>query len=223
MDGAGRIRAVTFDAGGTLIEPWPSVGHVYAKVAARYGARGLSAEMLNRRFLAAWERHPGFDHTTAEWASIVDETFAGLLDQRPSETFFPELYEYFGRAEAWRVYEDVRPTLDALRTRDLRLGLISNWDNRLRPLLRALDLTEHFEAILISCEVGAGKPAPAIFQEAMRRMGVPAGAILHVGDSMEADVLGARAAGLSAVQIERVAEPKHNGQIQSLTELLLRV
>ncbi|MCW5555864.1 MAG: HAD-IA family hydrolase [Verrucomicrobiae bacterium] len=223
MDGTGKIQAVTFDVGGTLIEPWPSVGHVYAEVAARYGAKGLSAEMLNRRFLAAWKQHPAFDHTVADWAAIVDESFAGLLTEKPSQTFFPELYEHFGSATAWRVYADVRPTLEALRTRSLRLGLISNWDDRLRPLLRALDLTEYFEAILISCEVGAGKPAPAIFQEAVRRMGVPAGAILHVGDSMEADVQGARAAGLSAVQIERVAEPKQNCQIQSLTELLLRV
>lgn len=223
MYGTGKFQAVTFDAGGTLLEPWPSVGHVYAEVAARHGTKGLSAEMLNRRFLAAWKQHPAFDHTFADWAAIVDQSFAGLLAEKPSQTFFPELYEHFGRAVAWRVYDDVRPTLEALRMRGLRLGLISNWDDRLRPLLRALDLADHFETILVSCEFGTGKPAPAIFQEAVRRLGMPAGAILHVGDSREADVLGARAAGLSAVQIQRGLQPDHDGQIHSLTELLLRV
>jgi putative hydrolase of the HAD superfamily len=222
MRGSPGIQAITFDVGGTLIEPWPSVGHVYAEVAARHGAKHLSAEMLNHRFISAWKRYPGFDHTFADWSAIVDESFAGLLDEKPSQTFFPELYDYFGQAVAWRIYEDVRPTLEALRARGLRLALISNWDERLRPLLRRLHLADGFDPILVSCEFGAGKPSPAIFREAERRLRVPAGAILHVGDDPDADFLGARAAGFQSVQITRRDEPLHNGQIKSLTDLLPR-
>src|SRR5947209_8770968 len=89
---ARQIRAVTFDVGGTLIRPWPSVGHVYAEVAARHGFEDLSAAILNRQFAAAWQARQNFNHTRAEWAELVDATFEGLVETLPSETFFPDLY-----------------------------------------------------------------------------------------------------------------------------------
>jgi putative hydrolase of the HAD superfamily len=218
-----KIQAVTFDVGGTLIEPWPSVGHVYADVAARHGIVNLSPRELQRRFVTAFRRRGHTIHSAAEWAGIVDETFAGLVAEPPSRTFFPELYERFAQAAAWRIYPDVEPTLAALAQRGLRVGAISNWDDRLRPLLKALGLARHLHAIVVSCEVGASKPALAIFQKAARQLGVPPHAILHVGDSCEMDVQGARTAGCQALQIERQAGAHHAGQIGSLLELLPRV
>jgi putative hydrolase of the HAD superfamily len=215
-----KIQAVTFDVGGTLIEPWPSVGHVYAEVAASHGIANLSHEELQRRFVTAFHRRARSIHSAEEWAEIVDETFAGLVVELPSKTFFPELYERFAQATAWRVYPDVEPTLAALARRGLKLGVISNWDDRLRPLLNALGLARNFEMIVVSCEVGASKPAPAIFQKAAEQLGVPPHTILHVGDSFEMDVQGAHTAGLKAVQIERKAKPLHAGQIESLLDLL---
>ncbi|MCI4336704.1 MAG: HAD family hydrolase [Thermoplasmata archaeon] len=53
----------------------------------------------------------------------------------------------------------------------------------------------HFDHVVTSCEVGQGKPHPAIFREAARRLGIPPGAILHVGDRWELDVTGAQVAG----------------------------
>src|SRR5437762_3763533 len=91
----GQIEAITFDVGGTLIEPWPSVGHVYAEVAARHGLKNLSPEKLNRQFAAAWGALKNFHHTRDEWAALVDQTFAGLCERPPSGTFFPELYARF--------------------------------------------------------------------------------------------------------------------------------
>src|SRR5206468_3601936 len=74
------IRAVTFDVGGTLIEPWPSVGHIYAEVAARHGMKGLSAVVLNRQFTAAWRARKIFNYARSEWAELVNETFRGLTE-----------------------------------------------------------------------------------------------------------------------------------------------
>ena len=105
MGNPGDIQAVTFDVGGTLIEPWPSVGHVYAEVAARHGAGQLDVDLLNRRFATAWKARPGFDHAVEDWSAIVDETFAGLIADIPSRTFFPDLYERFAQADAWRIYD----------------------------------------------------------------------------------------------------------------------
>ena len=65
-----RIRAVTFDVGGTLIEVWPSVGHVYAEVAAWHGVEGPSAGMINRRFAAAWKAARQFKYSRAHWAGL---------------------------------------------------------------------------------------------------------------------------------------------------------
>ena len=147
----------------------------------------------------------------------MDATFAGLLTEPPSKTFFPKLYERFAQARAWRVFDDVAPTLAALRERGLKLGVISNWDDRLRPLLESLRFTDWFDSIVVSCEVGASKPAVAVFETAVQQLGVPADAILHVGDSFEMDVEGARNAGLNAVQIERNAS--HTAGIKSLRDL----
>ena len=70
MNSARPIRAVTFDVGGTLIQPWPSVGHVYAEVAALHGYRALDAEQLNRRFAAAWRQRTNFAYARADWAAL---------------------------------------------------------------------------------------------------------------------------------------------------------
>lgn len=220
MGQLGDIRAVTFDVGGTLIEPWPSVGHVYAEVAARHGAGPLDAGLLNRRFLASWKAREKFDYTSEDWSDIVDETFAGLIPAQPSRTFFPELFDRFAEAAAWRIYDDVRPTLAALSECGVRLGVISNWDDRLRPLLKSLGLADRFEVIIVSCEIGASKPSPDPFQAAIKAFNLAASEVLHVGDSAEMDMAGARAAGFYAAQIVR---GNHHGlgpgQISSLCDL----
>jgi putative hydrolase of the HAD superfamily len=216
----GNIQAVTFDVGGTLIEPWPSVGHVYAQVAARHGVKNASAKLLEARFRSAFRARKNLNDTRAGWESLVDEVFRGLADEPPSATFFEELYDRFAQAAAWRVFDDVRPTLTALAARGIRLAVVSNWDERLRPLLHVLDLANHFEVIVVSCEVGCAKPAPGIFAAAATRLGLPAGSILHVGDSLELDVEGARAAGMSAVQVLRDnAQPPAAGRIASLNAI----
>jgi len=214
-----NIQAVTFDIGGTLIDPWPSVGHIYAQVAAEHGLKNLSAETLNQRFFAAWRARPGLVQTESAWAEIVDEVFLGLVEPPPSQTFFAALYQRFSEPGAWRIYEDVLPTLKALSERGLRLGMISNWDDRLRPLLGRLGLTPLFQAMVVSCEVNSAKPAPRIFDAAARQLGVEPAAILHVGDSLEMDFHGARQAGFNAVQLVRSGRTAGEGQIGSLLDL----
>ncbi len=143
MPAFSNIRAVTFDVGGTLIDPWPSVGHVYAEVAAENGLPGLVPAALTDRFAAAWRAEPDFDYSRAAWMRLVDETFQGLIAPLPSQTFFEALYQRFEQPTAWRIFEDVRPVLAQLRKRGLRLGIISNWDDRLCRLLTNLDLNQY--------------------------------------------------------------------------------
>jgi putative hydrolase of the HAD superfamily len=217
------IKAVTFDVGGTLIRPWLSVGHVYAEVAMRHGAKNVSPALLDARFKAAWNARRNFGDQRADWEALVDEVFHGLAVPPPRTSFFPELYERFAQPDAWRVFDDVLPTLNELSANGIRLGAVSNWDERLRVLLRRLRLYDFFDVIVVSCEVGFQKPSPVIFQQAATKLGLPPASILHVGDSLELDVQGARAAGLRAVQVVRQEAPLGDGQIPSLREVIALV
>ena len=112
-------------------------------------------------------------------------------------------YGHFATAAPWRVFDDVLPCLQRLKRSGLKLGIISNWDERLRPLLRALELDRYFDAVIVSGEVGRHKPDAKIFETAALQLGTPAEAILHVGDNAAEDFEGARKAGLRAVLLRR--------------------
>ncbi len=216
------IRAVSFDVGGTLIEPFPSVGHIYAEVAARHGL-SISPEDLNRQFKAAWKRKKNFGHSLSDWSNLVDDTFAGLAELPPSKTFFGELYERFAQAEAWRIYDDVRPALEELRRRGFKIAAISNWDERLRPLLRALELERYFDTIVVSLEMGCAKPDARLFRAAAERLGVQPGEILHIGDSPVEDREGALGAGLQACLLDRRGVSSEDQSISRLDEIETRI
>jgi putative hydrolase of the HAD superfamily len=118
------------------------------------------------------------------------------------------------------VYDDVMPALAALAARGLPLAIVSNWDSTLGRLLDAHGLAESFSAVLISAVEKSAKPHAEIFHRACRRLGLRAEEALHVGDSLEEDYRGARAAGLSALLLDR--EGRHSNveeRIETLAEL----
>jgi putative hydrolase of the HAD superfamily len=213
------IRAVTFDVGGTLIEPWPSVGHGYAEIAAQFGIKGVGPAALNREFLRVWQSRRQFDYSRAAWQRLVNQTFAPLSPVPPSDACFDRLYQHFSRRAAWRIFADVLPALTHLRSHDVKCGLISNWDERLRPLLEELELAREFGVLVISCETGHEKPAPEIFHRAAREFGLPAHSILHIGDSPSEDLAGADAAGMQAVLLDRATDRPGLRAISSLQGL----
>ncbi|MBI2948375.1 MAG: HAD-IA family hydrolase [Verrucomicrobia bacterium] len=216
---SGRIQAVTFDVGGTLIDPWPSVGDVYAEVAKQHGLRETDPQVLNRRFAEAWRAKTNFDYSRRAWAEIVAQTFYGPSAVGEETAFFADLYDRFAEPDVVRIYDDVVPALDKLRARGLRLGVISNWDERLRPLLHALDLDRFFEVVVVSGELGQHKPAPPIFEHALQQLRLSGDAVLHVGDSVLEDVMGAEQSGLRAVRLDRNASSSTPEIIRSLADL----
>jgi dihydrofolate synthase / folylpolyglutamate synthase len=213
------IRAVTFDVGGTLISPWPSVGHVYAEVAAQHGVM-VEAEALNRQFASSWAVKKDFRHRVSDWSKLVEATFAGLAPTPLEAKLFDALYSHFASAVAWRIFDDVLPCLRELKRRKLKLGLISNWDTRLRPLLRELQLDNYFDSIVISVEAGAQKPEAKIFEIAATQLKTSPERILHVGDSPSEDVAGAQAAGLQALLLTRGKAAGAFSSLQSLPALI---
>ena len=206
-----KIRAVFFDAGGTLFRPYPSVGEVYSEVAGRHGLRTDPAA-VEKRFHEVWVARDGLARPDARscekeerswWHGLVREVFLGFGQLADFDTFFGELYDRFARPETWRLFPDTLPVVRELKKRGKTLGIISNWDSRLFGICEGLGLRPHLDFILASAVVGTAKPHPRIFREALKQAGVKAGEALHVGDSLEDDVLGAQGAGIHAVFINR--------------------
>jgi putative hydrolase of the HAD superfamily len=122
----------------------------------------------------------------------------------------------------FRAFPDAAPALAELRARGVRLVVVSNWDISLHERLAQTGLAPLLDGAVASAEIGAAKPDPAIFHRALELAGgaEPARA-MHVGDTLGADVEGARAAGIRPVFIARVGEqgPEDVLTITSLAEL----
>src|SRR5262245_57124078 len=136
------IKAITFDVGGTLIEPWPSVGHVYAEVAHEFGI-DVCANEITAAFVRSWKDRKSFGYTRGEWFQIVCDSFGCEV----KEEMFHAIYYRFAQAAAWHLFEDVIPALESGKSRGLKFGIISNWDERLRPLLHELKLLNWFNVV----------------------------------------------------------------------------
>lgn len=207
------VTAVTFDATHTLFHA-PRMAAIYADVLGRHGLRvetvalaplvrevwlefSCNADPRRDRFAAHPGGAPGF------WRRFLERLCERLEVEPPSAFAARELYERFARAGAWEVYPDVVPALAELRARNLKLAVVSNWDERLPRLLASLGLAESFDTLVYSQEAGVEKPHPAIFELALERLGVAPAAAVHVGDSAREDVEGAEAAGMRAVRLER--------------------
>ena len=211
------LRAVTFDAGHTLLHPYPSLGELNAGATARHGVVMASAAIEGRfreAWLAARAAAPGLVYGTTHgeardfWLGVVARVFRDSdVGRQRLKAILEDLYATFGRAAVWRVHPGWREVLVACRLRRLRVGLVSNWDVRLRRLLSELELLPDFEAVVISAEVGIEKPDPTIFGLAASRLGVRANELLHVGDAWAEDVAGARAAGARAVWLSSSGLP----------------
>lgn len=206
-----KIRAFFFDAGGTLFQPFPSVGEIYCEVAARHGLQA-EAGKLEKLFHSHWEEKDGLASLSNRsgrkeekewWRSLVWDVFSKVGTLSGFDIFFDELYDRFARPEAWRLFPDSLPLLQTLKKKGKVVGIVSNWDSRLFGICEGLGLAPHLDFILASAVVGVAKPHPDIFKEALRRAGVLPEEALHVGDSLKDDVWGAQQVGIHAIFVDR--------------------
>lgn len=204
-------RAILFDAGGTLFYPFPSVGHYYSSVAAKYGCR-VSAGEIEAAFHRVWSEHDKLgdlrSHSDEKiekefWRKIVTAAFKDFKGLKAFDLFFDELHNLFAEPSVWKLYPEVEETLRSLKEKKFILGMVSNWDSRLLKLCKGLGIDSYFDFKVISAVFGAAKPDPKIFKEALKQANVPAAEAVHVGDSLEDDVRGAHLAGIKAVWLDR--------------------
>jgi putative hydrolase of the HAD superfamily len=214
--------AVLLDALGTLVELQPPAPRLRAQLASEgfevseeRAAAGFAAEIsyylahhlegsdrerlddLRDRCATAMMEAlelPGLDHATARRAML------GALEF----TAFPDAGE----------------ALVELRARGHGLVVASNWDCSLPDWLGPTGLLEHVDGVVTSADAGAAKPDPAVFRRALALAGVDGGGAVHVGDSLDNDVAGARAVGIRAILVQRAGEPPDGVEaVRSLTEL----
>jgi putative hydrolase of the HAD superfamily len=192
-----EIEAVTIDAFGTLVtlrDPVPALRAALAKRGIERSSGDVQRAFEAEAAFYVARSHEGRDEATLallrrDCAGVFLRALAAKLDH---DDFAPA---YVSSLE----FEELPGVRDAcvdLAAAGLRLAVVSNWDIGLPEHLRALGLDAVVDVVVTSAEAGAPKPAPAIFELALARLGVddPARAI-HVGDSA-ADADGARNAGL---------------------------
>ena len=226
------VRAVFFDAAGTLIKPVRRVGESYALVARKFGI-DVSPSELTERFRVCFGASaplafPGAADTEIQalerdwWERLVRKIFEPWEPVENFDDYFAELFAYFARPDSWALYPEVLETLSALKQRGLILGVISNFDSRLIGILGGLGAGPWFDEIVISSRAGHAKPDRRIFTAALAKHGLEPNSAAHVGDSEENDLRGANEAGLKGILVDRDREnPSGAGsRVASLWDIL---
>ena len=218
------IRTIFFDAAGTLIYLPQSVGRHYAFVGDRIGLR-LDAAALDTAFASCWKEMPfrpaingpREDDDKGWWRQLVNNVLdqvtpaIGELDR---DAYFEGVYGHFAEPGVWELYPEVVDVLEALHGR-FQLGVVSNFDGRLRMIFEHLGVSKFFAHVFLSSELGADKPDPEIYRRALHLSRSRPDETLHVGDDPVRDWEAAAAAGLQVFRIER----QHN----SLRDLLAKL
>ncbi|KAI5055651.1 hypothetical protein GOP47_0029172 [Adiantum capillus-veneris] len=192
-----KYKALLVDAGGTLILPAKPIEETYAAYGVKYGVSLTTKDIkagFKRAFAETWAAHLRYEGDGKLFWRYAVAQATGCND----EQFFEELYQHYAKAAAWKLPVGAVTSLHRLRSSGVKLGVLSNFDTRLRPLLQELNVAEVFHSIIVSCEVGYEKPAPEIFKAALRELDVQANETVLLGDDPIADKEGAKAMGIDA-------------------------
>lgn len=204
---------VFFDAGETLLRPYPSFAELFASTAAAHGV-DIEVEDVNAvrkriaPFLLELAEDSGVDQPSLLPERSYD--FWGYVYRRfllelgiEDEALVKRLFTVFSDSASYKLYDDSLPTLIELQNRGYRLGLISNFEGWLEKLLIELEVGHLFDTTVISAVEGVEKPDPAIYELALARAGAEAARSAMVGDSPANDVEPSAGVGMVPVLLDR--------------------
>jgi len=221
-----RVAAVFFDVDFTLIYPGPAFrGKGYQRFCASYGIhvdsrRYADAVRQASAVLDTVQEHIYDDDIFVRYITRIIEDMGGS-GERVTECA-RHIYREWAACHHFKMYDDVQPTLRALSTAGLKLGLISNTHRCLSTFQEHFALEGLIDGAIASAEHGYMKPHPSIFEAGLKLLGVAAADAVMVGDSLAADVQGAIAVGMRGVLVHRSTEPAPApgvSVIRSLAEL----
>jgi putative hydrolase of the HAD superfamily len=215
------MKAVLLDALGTLLRLRPpaprlreALGRLGFEVGADAAERAFAAE------IAYYLEHHAEGRDASTLAELRNRCAAVLHDSLAvPELPLPVAREAMLESIRFEPYPDSAPALRELRERGLALVVVSNWDCSLRDVLARAGLGPLLDGVVTSAEAGARKPAPALFEAALRVAGCDAADALHAGDSLAHDVEGARAAGIRAVLVDRGGAAEAPPDVQVIARL----
>jgi putative hydrolase of the HAD superfamily len=228
------VQALFFDLNGTLLDGRGDQDAILPTCRSIAAAQpGLDADRLLVANGEVWERY---------WPEVVDKWTLGVLDGNTvsleawrrtlracgcnDDSIARRARETYSRyhRESLRLFDDVEELW--LLEQRFSLALVTNGaSDTQREVLRVLNIDHRFGAVAISGEVGIAKPDPRIFRFALDLLGVEPERAWHVGDSLSTDVAGAKAAGLTAVWLNRGGDQRKPGtpvpdhEIRSLKDL----
>lgn len=200
---AGRIRALFFDVGGTLVDiDYDLIAQLMGCGAA--GAALREAEPQVRVRMNGFLAGAGRLTETPDTFRYMLTTLGEIARIPISEETFDRISKENARRTVWRVANPDAANIGAVMKKSgIRVGVISNSDGTVTSLLDECGFGGQFETVIDSAIVGVAKPDPEIFQIAMARMGVVARETAFVGDIPSVDIMGARAAGLEPILYDR--------------------
>lgn len=233
-----RLRLLTWDVKDTLLRLRQPPGHSYAAEARAHGVR-VQPEALGRSFLEAYgaqrRRFPNYGQgrglsSRQWWVDVVKQTFrlSGVRDESVLTAVAEKLYHDYCSARNWELLPGASETLSRCRRLGFRMGVVSNFDNRLESILCQCELRHHFDFVLTSEAAGCAKPDARIFEQALRLGGALPRQAAHVGDDYSRDYRAARAVGMHSFLLRAAAQgdepevpPEH--VLPSLSHLLARI
>jgi putative hydrolase of the HAD superfamily len=231
------LDCVLFDAGDTLLAPAPSFQGRFLAVAADHGLpleeAAVDAAIADAARAAEWPSDWTDPATQREfWVGFYRQVLADLGHEGPegsgeprggapvSEDLADALFEAFSDPAGYRLFDDVRPALDALAARGIKLGVVSNFEPWLEDILDLQGIGDRFAAVAISGKLGVAKPDPEIFKAALTEAGADPEATVHVGDQPVNDVAAARAVGITPVLLDRYARHPETDAAHRVEDLL---
>jgi putative hydrolase of the HAD superfamily len=217
------LKAVLFDVDFTLARPGPELGpEGYVRAGERHGLRLEASryEAARDAALVDLRRHPEFEHDDEIWFRFTERIVRGMGgDADSAYDCAVEITRGWERHENFDLYDDVLPTVEALRAAGLRIGLVSNSARDVREFARhhGLDV----DAGISSFHHGRTKPHASIFRAVLDLLEVETEKAVMVGDTMADDIEGALGIGMRAILLDREGRhPEFEPRIETLNELL---
>jgi putative hydrolase of the HAD superfamily len=219
------IRGVIFDLGSTLIRfrgKWSEVlaeGRSAMVAYLREAGYPLDGDAFIQDMQSSFEtnfRERRVDHRERTTRSLVQEALTRQRVDRVAPAHLEEgLRRLYAPSEAcWSAVPGVRPTLDRLRERGLRLGMISNASDvaNVQRLIDSAEVRAYFDPIVISAAAGYRKPTPSLYEDVLRGWKMDPAEAVMVGDTLGEDILGAQRAGLHQIWVQAEADRSFNDE-----------
>ena len=224
-------QIVLFDFDGTLGYMSPSHKTLYQQAIEEFDINLEKNAIQNMPIKNAWLKwmtDQGINHllesqSSSKYKKLRKDIHAERLKKMGVFDFIDDIseriYELESSQKFYFLYDDVIEALKYLKSKNIKMGIVSNHLWNLDKIVNSLKIADFFDIILSSAQVGYRKPHPNIYKEAIEKMQIITNAALFIGDDLENDYNGPKKIGIDAILINRNSKNKIKNSINSLKEI----